>query len=58
MHTQRALCARIHRLAGDYILIAKDNQPTLHEDIADLFEDDSPDGSSWCSQCRSPDTFL
>src|SRR5215831_66344 len=37
MHTQRAVCAQIHRLAGDYLLLAKDNQPTLTEDIADLF---------------------
>jgi predicted transposase YbfD/YdcC len=47
MHTQRALCAQIHRFAGDYILIAKDNQPTLHEDIADLFEDHTPDRRRW-----------
>jgi predicted transposase YbfD/YdcC len=47
MHTQRALCAQIHRFGGDYILIAKDNQPTLHEDSADLFEDRSPDRRRW-----------
>jgi predicted transposase YbfD/YdcC len=47
MHTQRALCAQIHRFGGDYILIAKDNQPTLHEDIADLFEDRTPDRRRW-----------
>ncbi|WP_211221416.1 ISAs1 family transposase [Ktedonobacter racemifer] len=47
MHTQRALCACIHRLAGDYLLIAKENQPTLHEDIADLFEDPRPDRRRW-----------
>ena len=47
MHTQRALCAQIHRFAGDYILIAKDIQPTLHEDIADLFEDHTPDRRRW-----------
>jgi predicted transposase YbfD/YdcC len=47
MYTQRALCAQIHRLGGDYILIAKDNQPTLHEDIADLFEDRTPDRRRW-----------
>lgn len=35
MHTQRELCAQVHRLGGDYILIAKDNQPTLREDITD-----------------------
>jgi predicted transposase YbfD/YdcC len=47
MHTQRALCAQIHRLAGDYLLLAKDNQPTLNEDIADLFEDRAPDRRCW-----------
>jgi predicted transposase YbfD/YdcC len=47
MHTQRELCAHIHRFAGDYILLAKDNQPTLHEDIADLFEDRTPDRRRW-----------
>jgi predicted transposase YbfD/YdcC len=47
MHIQPELCAQIHRYAGDYILIAKDNQPTLHEDIADLFEDRSPDCRRW-----------
>ena len=47
MHTQRALCAQIHRLEGDYLLVAKDNQPTLQEDIADLFEDRTPDRRCW-----------
>lgn len=47
MHTQRELCAQIHRLLGDYLLIAKDNQPTLREDIADLFEDPAPDRQRW-----------
>jgi predicted transposase YbfD/YdcC len=47
MHTQRDMCAQIHRLNGDYVLIAKDNQPTLHEDIADLFEDRTPDRRRW-----------
>ncbi len=47
MHTQRALCAQLQRFEGDYLLLAKDNQPTLHEDIADLFEDRSPDRRRW-----------
>jgi predicted transposase YbfD/YdcC len=47
MHTQRALCAHIHRGEGDYLLIAKGNQPTLREDIADLLEDRSPDRRRW-----------
>lgn len=47
MHTQRALCAQVHRLGGNYILLAKDNQPTLREDIADLFADRRPDRRRW-----------
>jgi len=47
MHTQRALCAHVHQLHGDYVLMAKDNQPGLKEDIADLFEDRAPDRRRW-----------
>ena len=47
MHTQRWLCAQIHRLGGDYVLVAKDNQPTLRADIADLLEDLTPDRRRW-----------
>jgi hypothetical protein len=42
-----ALCAQIHRLAGNYLLVAKDNQPPLHEDSADLFEDRTSDRRSF-----------
>ena len=47
LHTQRELCRQVHRLEGDYLLIAKDNQPTLREDIADYFEDPRPDRRRW-----------
>ncbi len=47
MHTQRALCAQVHWLGGHYILLAKDNQPTLRADIADLLEDRTPDRRRW-----------
>lgn len=47
MHTQRQLCAQLHRLEGAYELIAKDNQSTLREAIADLFEDRTPDRRRW-----------
>ena len=53
MHTQRELCRNVHLWGGAYILIAKDNQPTLSEDIADLFEDRSPDRRRW----READTW-
>lgn len=47
MHTQRDLCAQVRRLDGHYILLAKDNQPTLRADIADLLEDPTPDRRRW-----------
>src|SRR2546427_2742063 len=37
MHTQRALSEQILAAGGAYVWIAKDNQPTLHADITDLF---------------------
>jgi len=47
LHTQRAFCAQVHRMEGNYVLIAKDNQPTLREDIADYSEDPHPDRQRW-----------
>jgi hypothetical protein len=40
--TQRALASQITQGGGDYIMIVKDNQPTLAADIALAFEDFSP----------------
>lgn len=37
MHTQTELCAKIDHLGGFYVLVAKDNQPTLAEDLAAFF---------------------
>lgn len=42
MHTQRALSVQICAAGGDYIWLAKDNQPTLHHEIADLFAPPTP----------------
>ena len=53
LHTQREFCAQVHQLEGNYLLIAKDNQPTLREDIADFFEDSHPDRRRW----RSAETW-
>ncbi len=35
---QRTLCQQVVAAGGDYLLIVKDNQPTLHADIQLLFE--------------------
>lgn len=39
MHTQTELCAKVARCGGSYILVAKDNQPTLTVDLAAFFAD-------------------
>jgi hypothetical protein len=43
MHTQTELCAKVHRFGGYYLLVAKDNQPTLAQDVCDFFTDPPPD---------------
>jgi predicted transposase YbfD/YdcC len=40
LHTQRALSRQIVAAGGDYLWIAKENQPTLRRDIAVVFESD------------------
>ncbi len=40
LHTQRRLSAQIVAAGGAYVWLAKDNQPTLHQEIAALFESD------------------
>jgi hypothetical protein len=47
MHTQRFFCSRVTRYGGWYLLIAKDNQHTMHEDLALFFEDLDADRSGW-----------
>ncbi len=49
MHTQREFCRRVRQLLGDYIVIVKDNQPTVHVDLEDFFEDPQADRRSWQS---------
>lgn len=44
MHTQRFFCQQVTRWGGDYLLIAKDNQSNLHENLELFFEDlNAPD---------------
>lgn len=47
MHTQRACCATITRFGGDYVLIAKANQPTLEADLRLFFCEPPPDCRDW-----------
>jgi predicted transposase YbfD/YdcC len=39
MHTQKKWCAGVDGYGGYYLVIAKENQPTVYEDLHDYFED-------------------
>lgn len=39
---QRSLCQQLLEARGDYLLVVKENQPTLHEDIRLLFDPPLP----------------
>ena len=46
MFTQQAIAETIVEAGNDYLLMVKENQPTLHEEIAILFADPDADCSS------------
>jgi predicted transposase YbfD/YdcC len=47
MHTQHAFCFSVTRWEGDYVLIAKDNQPTLADDLRLFFSEPPADCRDW-----------
>jgi predicted transposase YbfD/YdcC len=47
LHTQCAFCLKVRRWEGDYVLIAKGNQPTLREDVQLFFEEPPADCRDW-----------
>lgn len=47
MHTQKKWCAGVHLYQGYYLLTAKDNQPTVHQDLHDFFADSALDQGEW-----------
>lgn len=53
MHTQTELCANVNRWNGFYVLVAKDNQPTLVQDLRDFF--DEPPFDWRCEQAETWD---
>jgi predicted transposase YbfD/YdcC len=55
LHTQTALCRTIQRQGGEYLLIAKRNQRSLHDDIRFLFSQ-PPDFWFPERQARSTDS--
>jgi hypothetical protein len=46
MHTQTELCANVNRFGGSYLLVAKNNQPTLVQDLMAFFADPAWDWRS------------
>ena len=47
LHTQHAFCFSVTRWDGDYVLIAKDNQPTLADDLRLFFTEPPHDCRDW-----------
>lgn len=50
MHTQKKWCAQVHGLGGYYLLIAKNNQPQMRQDLLDFFEDKDAQPEEWQHQ--------
>ena len=47
LHTQHAFCTCVTRWEGDYVLIAKGNQPLLREDLRLFFSEPPADCRDW-----------
>ncbi|GAC1358585.1 MAG: ISAs1 family transposase [Ktedonobacteraceae bacterium] len=47
LHTQQAFCLGVTLAGGDYLLFAKGNQPTLHEDLRLFFHEPPLDCHDW-----------
>jgi predicted transposase YbfD/YdcC len=47
LHTQRAFCLSVTRWEGDYVLVAKDNQATLANDLRLFFREPPADCRDW-----------
>jgi len=47
LHTHHAFCFTVTRWEGDFVLIAKKNQPTLHEDLRLFFTEPPADCQDW-----------
>jgi predicted transposase YbfD/YdcC len=47
MHTQKKWCAGVDAYDGYYLVIAKENQPGVLQDLIDFFADKDLDGGEW-----------
>jgi len=55
IHAQRDLCAQIGRQGGEYLFVVKENQPTLHRELVDLFRSPSAPLLSTARPTRTAD---
>jgi predicted transposase YbfD/YdcC len=53
---QRKVCEQVLAAGGDYLLVVKENQPTLHRDIALLFDPPADDPGAPLRDCRAART--
>ncbi len=55
LHTQQAFCLGVRLAGGDYVLVAKGNQPTLQEDLHLFFCEPPADCHDWrsASSCNN-----
>ena len=55
LHTQHAFCFSVTRWDGDYVLIARGNQSTLHDNLQLFFSEPPADCRDWrTARLRSP----
>lgn len=47
LHTQHAFCRQVTHAGGEFVLIVKKNQPTLHEDLRLFFTEPPVDCQDW-----------
>lgn len=47
MHTQKKWCAGVDAYGGYYLTVVKDNQPGVHQDLIDFFQDKDLDQGEW-----------
>lgn len=53
LYMQHSCCEQIIQAGGDYLFVVKDNQPTLHQEIAHLFAE--PKASAGMSYAKQTD---
>src|SRR5260370_12930988 len=47
MHTQKKFCTTVYVFGGHYLLVAKENQPGMLQDLVDFFAEKDLDQGEW-----------